>query len=255
MQLKNRKAIITGGNQGIGKGIALAFAKAGADIAIQYRAAEDKALATINEIKAMGNTAFAIQADFTENKAPDNFLKQAIEKLGTADILVNCAAAYERGPLLEITSESFAWMQKVNVEVPFQLIQTFSRHLINRKMEGNIINISSISGFRPVIGSTLNSCSKAGLNMLTQCAALELGPYRIRVNGIAPGQTETESNQPYMEQDPEGWNHIINNKIPLRRAGKPIDTAGLAIFLASDEASWVTGVTIPVDGGSIISWQ
>lgn len=90
--------------------------------------------------------------------------------------------------------------------------------------------------------------------MLTKCAALELAPYQIRVNGIAPGQTETESNLPYMEQDPEGWNRVIN-KIPLGRAGRPSDMGGLAVFLASDEASWLTGVTIPIDGGSIISWQ
>ena len=90
--------------------------------------------------------------------------------------------------------------------------------------------------------------------MLTQAAALELAPYQIRVNGIAPGTTDTESNQPYKEQDPDGWNQVIK-KIPLGRAGKPNDIAGLAVFLASDEASWLTGVTIPVDGGTIISWQ
>jgi NAD(P)-dependent dehydrogenase (short-subunit alcohol dehydrogenase family) len=90
--------------------------------------------------------------------------------------------------------------------------------------------------------------------MLTQCAALELASHQIRVNGIAPGPTETESNLPYMEQDPEGWKQSMN-KIPMGRAGKPHEIAGLAVFLASDEASWLTGVTIPVDGGSIIGGQ
>ena len=90
--------------------------------------------------------------------------------------------------------------------------------------------------------------------MLTKCAALELGQYQIRVNGIAPGQTETESNQSYMEQDPDGWDQVIR-KIPLGRAGKPNDIGGLTVFLASDQSSWLTGVTIPVDGGLIISWQ
>lgn len=254
MQLRNRKAIITGGSQGIGKSIAIALAKAGADIIVQYRSAEEKALTTINEIKQLGRAAFAIQSDFTENAAPELFFKSAIEKINSIDILINCAAAYERGPLLEIKSETFAWMQKVNVEVPLRLIQSFALHLINRKSSGSIINISSISAFSPVIGSSLNSCSKAGLDMLTKCAALELAPYQIRVNGIAPGATETESNQPYIEQDPDGWNRVIK-KIPIGRAGKPNDFAGLAVFLASDEASWLTGVTIPVDGGTIISWQ
>lgn len=254
MQLKGKKAIITGGNQGIGKGIALAMAKAGADVVIQYRSAEDKAHATLNEIKQIGRTVFAIQADFSEKGAPQQFLKSAIEKFRTVDILVNCAAAYERGPLLDIQPETFAWMQKINVEVPLILIQEFSRHLISEKRAGSIINISSISSFRPIRGSSLNSCSKAGLNMLTKCAALELGQYQIRVNGIAPGQTETESNLPSMENDPEGWTQVIK-KIPLGRAGKPHDIGELAAFLASDEASWLTGVTIPVDGGLIISWQ
>lgn len=254
MQLRNKKAIVTGGNQGIGKGIAIALAKAGADVVIQYRAAESKALATVDEIRQMGRTAYAIQSDFVEVDAPKKFIKSAIEKIQTADILVNCAAAYERQAFLEIKPETFAWMHRVNVEVPLILIQEFSRHLISEKHTGNIINISSISSLRPICGSGLNSCSKAGLNMLTKCAALELGKYQIRVNGIAPGQTETESNLPFMENDSEGWNQVIK-KIPLGRAGKPNDIGSLAVFLASDEASWLTGVTIPVDGGLIISWQ
>jgi len=254
MQLKGKKAIVTGGNQGIGKGIAVALAKAGADIVIQYRTAKDKAFATVDEIKELGRSAFAIQADFTEHNAPEIFLTSAIKKLETVNILINCAAAYERGALLEIEPEKFAWMQKVNVEVPLRLIQKFARYLIERKMTGSIINISSIAAHRPIRGSSLNSCSKAGLNMLTKCAALELGQYQIRVNGIAPGQTETESNQSYMEQDPHGWAQVVR-KIPLGRAGKPNDIGGLTVFLASDESSWLTGVTIPVDGGLIISWQ
>lgn len=254
MKLKGKKAIVTGGSQGIGKGIAIALAKAGADIVIQYRVAEEKAFAVLDEIKQLGCSAYAIQADFTENNAPEDFLRLALQKLNQADILINCAAAYERAPLLEIKFETFSWMQKVNVEIPLRLIQGFSKHLIEKKASGSIINISSIGGFRPIKGSCLNSCSKASLNMLTQCAALELGAYHIRVNGIAPGQTETESNIAYMQEDAEGWNRVIK-KIPLNRAGKPEDMGGLAVFLASDEASWITGVTVPIDGGSIISWQ
>jgi NAD(P)-dependent dehydrogenase (short-subunit alcohol dehydrogenase family) len=182
MLLKNKKAIVTGGNQGIGKGIAIALAKAGADVVIQYRSAKEKALITAREIEALGRMSFAIQSDFTEAKAPEEFLKNAIEKLGTVDILVNCAAAYERHQLLEITPETFAWMQKVNVEIPLRLIQQFAHHLINNRIMGSIINISSIAAIRPIVGSALNSCSKAGLDMLTKCAALELAKYQIRVN-------------------------------------------------------------------------
>ncbi|MCC2644834.1 MAG: dehydrogenase with different specificity related to short-chain alcohol dehydrogenase [Burkholderiales bacterium] len=252
MLLKNKKAIVTGGNQGIGKGVAIALAKAGADVVIQYRSAKDKALITAGEIEALGRKSFAIQSDFTEANTPEEFLKDAIEKLDTVDILVNCAAAYERQQLLEIVPETFAWMQKVNVEIPLRLIQQFAHHLINKKIAGSIINISSIAAIRPIVGSCLISCSKAGLDMLTKCTALELAQYQIRVNGIAPGQTETESNIPYIESNPEEWNQAIK-KIPLTRAGKPSDIGELAVFLASDNSSWLTGVTIPVDGGHILS--
>lgn len=253
MQLKNKKAIVTGGNQGIGRGIAIALAQAGADVIIQYRHAKDKALKTVDEINQLDRFAMAIQADFTQEDAPEKFMKSAFDTLEKVDILVNCAAAYERGPLLEITHESLAWMQKVNVEVPFRLIQYFARQLIQRRTTGSIINISSISGLRPVIGSCLNSCSKAGLDMLTRCAALELAPFQIRVNGIAPGMTETESNEPFMLQDPNGWQQAVD-KIPLGRAGLPEDYAGIAVLLASDASSWLTGVTIPCDGGVTISY-
>lgn len=251
MKLKNKNAIVTGGSQGIGKGIAIALAEAGADVLIQYHTAKDKALTTVDEIIKMGRRSIAIQADFTEDDAPELFLEKALKEFSYADILVNCAAAYDRGPILELTYQQFSWMQKVNVEVPFRLIQKFSRHLIERKSKGSIINISSISGLAPSIGSCLNSCSKAGLNMLTRSAALELAQYGIRVNGIAPGTTDTESNLPYMQQDPAGWQQIIDN-IPLKRVGLPKDIGAFAVVLASDVSDWVTGVTIACDGGKTV---
>lgn len=253
MQLINKRAIVTGGSQGIGKGIAIALAKAGADVVIQYHSAKDKALLTVDEIKKLGRRSIAIQSDFTENDAPELFLKSAISEFNTIDILVNCAAAYDRGALLRLTHEQFAWMQKVNVEVPFRLIQGMANHLIERKSPGSIINISSISGITPSIGSCLNSCSKAGLNMLTRSAALELAPYQIRVNGIAPGTTDTESNLPFMQKDPSGWQQIIDD-IPLKRVGLPEDYSGLVVLLASNASSWMTGVTIACDGGKTISY-
>lgn len=253
MQLMNKRAIVTGGSQGIGKGIAIALAEAGADVVIQYHSAKDKALLTVDEIQKLGRRSFAIQSDFTEKDAPELFLKAAISEFNTIDILVNCAAAYDRGPILGLTHEQFAWMQKVNVEVPFRLIQGIANDLIERKSPGSIINISSISGITPSVGSCLNSCSKAGLNMLTRSAALELAPYQIRVNGIAPGTTDTESNLPFRQKDPSGWQQIIDN-IPLKRIGYPEDYAGLVVLLASNASSWITGVTIACDGGKTISY-
>lgn len=252
--LINKNAIVTGGNQGIGKGLALALAQAGANVVIQYHTAHDKAEKTVNEIKALGRQAIAIQADFSEANASEQFFEKALKELHTIDILVNCAAIYHRGPLLELSPDLYEKFQQINVDVPLRLILCLARHLIQRKVSGSIINISSISGLMPSIGSSVHACAKAALNMLTKCAALELGPYKIRVNGIAPGGTETESNEPYIKQDPEGWKKIVE-KIPLRRAGRPSDYAGLAVLLASEASSWITGVTIPVDGGSTIGCQ
>jgi glucose 1-dehydrogenase len=254
MQLKNKKAIVTGGSQGIGKGIAVGLAQAGADVIIQYCSAKEKAMEVVSEIKQLGRECFAIQSDFTENEAPEKCMKEAIERLGTLDLLVNCAAGYDRVPFLDVNHHMFARMQKINVEVPLRLIQCFSRYLIERKSPGNIINISSIANVKSVIGSCYISCTKASLDMLTRCAALELAQHQIRVNGIAPGMTETESNQPYMTNDPEGWKRRVK-MIPLGRAGKPRDYAGLAVFLASEASDWLTGVTIAVDGGAILNWQ
>lgn len=254
MPLSNKNAIVTGGNQGIGKGLALALAQAGANIVIQYNTAHDKAEKTVNEIKALGRQALAIQSDFSQTNAPEQFFEKALKELGDIDILVNCAAIYHRGPLLDISPDLYAKFQRINVGAPLRLIQCLARHLIQRKVPGSIINISSISGLRPSIGVSAHACAKAALNMLTSCAALELAPYQIRVNGIAPGGTETESNEPYITQDPEGWKQIVE-RIPLKRAGRPSDYAGLAVLLASEASSWLTGMTITVDGGSTISWQ
>lgn len=254
MLLKKRSAIITGGSQGIGRGIAIGLAQAGADIVIQYCSAKEKANEVADEIKQFGRNVFVIQSDFTEDQSPENFINQAIQEFGQIDILVNCAAGYQRDPFLEVNSDTFAKMQKLNVEIPLRLIQRLACHLIERKTKGSIINISSIASIKPTIGSCYISCTKASLDMLTQSAALELAPHQIRVNGIAPGMTETESNQPYIIQDPKGWASKIKT-IPLGRAGQPQDYAGLAVFLASDMSSWLTGVTIPCDGGALINWQ
>jgi glucose 1-dehydrogenase len=254
MQLINKRAIVTGGSQGIGKGIAIALAQAGADVLIQYHTAQDKAYIAVDDITKLVRRSVAIQSDFAEKHAPELFFEMAIKEFSQIDILVNCAAAYDRGPILELAHEKFAWMQKVNVEVPFRLTQAFAHHLIERKSKGSILNISSISGLMPSANSCLNSCSKAGLNMLTRCAALELAPYQIRVNGIAPGTTDTESNLPCIQQDPTGWQQIIEH-IPLKRVGHPKDYAGLAVLLVSDAADWITGVTIACDGGKTIGSQ
>ncbi len=193
MQRLNKNAIVTGGSQGIGAGIAIALAKADANVVIQYRSAKEKAYSVVDQIKQMGRTATAIQSDFTEKNAPEIFIENAIHTLETADILINCAAAYERGPFLDVTADQFSWMQKVNVDVPFKLIQIFARHCIDRKSSGSVINVSSISGLMPSNGSCLNSCSKAGLDMLTRSAELEsIDDLLIKLSGDSDSLNNNE---------------------------------------------------------------
>jgi len=252
--LKNKKAIVTGGSQGIGRGIALSLAQAGADVLIQYRASKSLAENTCAAIQKSGQQAYSVQADFTNDEDMNNFIDNAVNLLGSADILINCAAAYDSKPFLDITSEQIRWMNKVNSEAPMILIQQFAKHCEEKSKSGSIINISSISSTMPSVNSALNSCSKASLNMLTRCAALELACKNIRVNCIAPGLVNTESNFDFKTTDPEGWQQALN-EIPIGRAGEPIDCGRLSAFLASDEASWITGAIIPVDGGMTISWR
>ena len=252
--LSNKKAIVTGASKGIGKEIALAMAKAGADVLIHYCSEEKLANSTCEAIQKFGRNAYLLKADFTNSAETKSFIDNAVQRLGDIDVLVNCAAAYHSKPFLDITPEQFNWMHQVNAEAPIVFIQSFAHFCQAKNKPGSIINISSISGTMPSINSTLNSCSKASLNMLTRCAALELAKHSIRVNSIVLGLIDTESNFEFKTQDPEGWQKALS-EIPIGRAGKPHDCDQLAVFLASDQASWITGAIIPVDGGMTISWK
>ena len=254
MQLEGKKVIVTGGGQGIGKGIAIAMAQAGADVLIQYRSAEKLAKDIASSIKAMGRESFVLQSDFSNADALHGFVDKAKEILGDIDILVNCAAAYVSKPFIEISLDEIRLMHMVNAEAPMILTQNFAKFCIANNKKGSVVNVASISGTMPSVNSLLNSCSKASLIMLTRSMALELAPKNIRVNAIAPGMVDTESNTSFKEGDPEGWANAIA-EIPLGRVGDVKDCGELAVFLASDRASWITGVTVPVDGGMTVSWR
>lgn len=246
--------LITGGNKGVGKGIALACAKAGADIIIHYHSDKTSAESVCGTIQSMGCRTEIIQCDFTNELDINKFIEKAIEIFGHIDSLINCAAAYKSCAFLKLTAEEFSWMHQVNALAPMRLTQEFAQYCISSQRSGSIVNVSSISGSMPSSNSTLNSCSKASLNMLTRCAALELSEYNIRVNAIMPGLIDTESNHDFKTKDQEGWQKAIN-EIPLRKAGEPFDCGEMAVFLASEKAKWITGAVIPIDGGMTISWR
>lgn len=245
MKLLGKKAIVTGANKSIGRAIAIAFAEEGADVVISYRSDEKGALETVKAIQDKGRLSKAIHADFIEVKAIEHFFKQAMDFLGHVDILVNNAAGYDTSSFLELSVETFEHLFKAGVMAPMLLTQLAAKQMIQGKIAGKIINISSISGNRPYPNRTAHSTAKSALNMLTQSTALELAPYNIRVNAIAPGVTPYDESTIYESAVAEG--------IPIKRAGTPKDQAHAAIYLASDDSAWTTGHILIVDGGQSLS--
>lgn len=239
MKLLNKKVLVTGAYRSIGKAIALAFAKEEADVVISYRSNQESALQVVEEIEDLGRRSQAIYADFTDKEQVYKLFEKALEFLGTIDILVNNAAGWNTVHFLELSVDEFESLHQVGVVAPFLLTQLVAKHMIEKQNPGCILNISTISSLRPYPCRVAHSCAKASLNMLTQATALELAPHGIRVNALAPGFT------PYDEA--YGERKIAS--IPLQRAGTPEDQAQAAVFLASSEASWITGQVFTIDGG------
>lgn len=247
MKLLGKKAIVTGANKSIGKAIAIAFAEEGADVVISYRSDEIGAAETTKAIRDIGRLSKAIYGDFLDAKEVEHFFKQALDFLGHVDILVNNAAGYDSSSFLDLSVEKFDSLLKVGVMAPMLLSQLAAKHMIQGKIAGKIINISSISGNRPYPNRTAHSTAKSALNMMTQSIALELASYNIRVNAIAPGATPYDESTIYESSVMAG--------IPLKRAGTTRDQAAAAVYLASEDSSWVTGQILTVDGGQSLSFN
>lgn len=244
MRLAGKKVIVTGANRSIGKAIALLFAKEGAELVISFRSDQKGAEETINSIKKANRNASALYADFSTPEKVEQFYNECIDVLGHVDILVNNAGGYNTLSFFELTPNDFEQLLQVTLMTPFFLSQLVAKGMVEKQIKGNIINISSISGTRPTMNRVAHASGKAALNMLTQTMALELAQYGIRVNAIAPGYTPYEESS---ECDP------AINDIPLGRAGLPSDQASTALFLATEESSWMTGQILTVDGGHSIA--
>lgn len=244
MRLKGKKAIITGANRSIGKAIALLFAKEGAELVISYRSDKKGAEEAVDRIKRAGGNASALYADFSTYEGIEQFYRESIHVLGNVDILVNNAGGYNTLGFFELKPQDFEQLLQVTLMTPFFLSQLVAKEMIQKQTRGNIINISSISGTRPILNRVAHASGKAALNMLTQTMALELAQHGIRVNAIAPEYTPYEESS---EFDP------AVKDIPLGRAGHPSDQASTALFLATEESSWMTGQILTVDGGHSIA--
>jgi len=253
-RLKGRVAVITGGDQGIGRAIAERLASDGADVAICYRKNKQGADEVVDRItSATKQRAAAFQADVGIVSDGQRFIEQAVASLGKIDILVNNAGLEKRADFWDVTEGDFDAVLNVNLKGMFFVTQTVVRHLRQTNRPGKIINISSVHEELPFPHFASYCASKGGIKMLTRNLAIELAPNKITINSIAPGAIETPINTKLLN-DPVKLKELLEN-IPLGRLGKPEDVAGIASFLASDESDYVTGTTFFVDGGLLWNYQ
>ena len=252
-RLAGKNALVTGGDQGIGRGIALRLAEEGADVAIGFRSNKAGADETTKDIQKFGQKGIAIQGDVGKVEDGRKVVTEAIKQLGRIDILVNNAGLERNADFWEVTEQDFDLVLNVNLKGVFFITQEFVRHLMDTKRPGKVINISSVHEELPFPHFASYCASKGALKMLARNLAIELAPFGITVNNIAPGAIETPINTKLLN-DPAKLNELLE-KIPLSRLGKPEDVAGLAAFLASADADYVTGTTYFVDGGLLWNYH
>ncbi len=242
--LENKTAIITGASRGIGRGIAIEFAKQGANVAFTFNSSVEAATALENELKAFGISAKGYQSNAANFDAAQELVKNVLEEFGTIDILVNNAGITKDNLLMRISEEDFDSVIEVNLKSVFNLTKAVIRPMMKQR-NGSIINISSVVGLKGNAGQANYAASKAGIIGFSKSVALELGSRNVRSNVIAPGFIETEMTDKLDEKVVQGW----RDSIPLKRGGQPKDIANSCVFLASDMSSYITGQTLSVDGG------
>jgi glucose 1-dehydrogenase len=250
MRLQGKNALVTGSSKGIGRAIATRLGHDGANVIVNYNSDPKGAEEAVQEIRAFGVRAEALKADLGSVASVEALLTTAIETLGSLDILVNNAGIESHAPFWDVTEADYDRVLAVNLKGVFFASQAMVRHLRATSRTGRIINISSVHEEIPFPNFAAYCASKGGLKMLTRNLAVELGPLGITVNAIAPGAIETPINRNLL-QDEVKLRSLLG-QIPLGRLGQPEDVAGLAVFLASDEAAYVTGSTYFVDGG--LTW-
>jgi 3-oxoacyl-[acyl-carrier protein] reductase len=243
-KLKDKVAIVTGASQGIGAGIAKALAMAGATVVVNYASGKDAADLVVNQIQSQGGKAIAIQADMSKSADVKELFDQVKSEFGAVDVLVNNAGLAVFEMVKDLTEEAFHKQFNLNVLGYLLAAQQAVKHMGDQG--GSIINISSILSTDPYLASSVYAATKGAVNTMTLALARELGPNKIRVNSILPGHTNTPATAGNFEGE---FGEKLIAGTPLGRFGEPEDIAPLAVFLASDDAHWITGESIRASGG------
>jgi len=244
MNLQGKVALVTGASRGIGRAIAISLAEAGADVAVNYAGNEQAAIETAEAVRACGRQAITIKADVGEAQQVEDMVKQVLEQLGKLDILVNNAGITRDNLLMRMKEDEFDQVINTNLKGVFNCMKAVTRSMMKQR-SGRIINISSIVGVTGNPGQTNYVAAKAGVIGMTKSAAKELASRGITVNCVAPGFIETEMT----DQLSADIREQLLRQIPLGRLGQPEDISRIVRLLASDDASYMTGQTIHIDGG------
>jgi glucose 1-dehydrogenase len=246
MRLKDKVALVTGAGSGIGAAIAARFSAEGARVCINYRSDSDRELAE-KAASSLPTQGIAVQADVSVREEVERMVAETVRAFGRLDIAVNNAGIEIRRPFLEITDEEWRRVLDVNLYGAFVVSQLAARQMVKQGGAGRLVNVSSVHEDIPFPGFTPYCVSKGGMRMMTRNLCIELAPHRITCNNIAPGAIATPINQSVLD-DAEAMRNAVS-EIPWGRFGRPEEVASVAVFLASDEAEYVTGSTYYVDGG------
>lgn len=247
MKLQGKTAIVTGASRGIGREIALELARQGANVTVNFAGSEAKANEVVDEIKALGQDAFAFQCDVSNAEAVGEMVKQTIEKFGNVDILVNNAGITRDNLLMRMKEDEWDDVININLKGVFLCTKAVTRQMMKQR-SGRIINISSIVGVSGNPGQANYVAAKSGVIGLTKTTAKELSSRGITVNAVAPGFITTDMTDKLNEE----VKAEMLKQIPLARFGEPKDIANVVVFLASEDSRYMTGQTLHVDGGMVM---
>ncbi len=249
LDFSKRVVVVTGSGSGLGRGIAKRFAEAGARVVVHYQKSEEGARRVVDETRALGREAIAVQGDLTREEDAARLIQETVNAFGRADVLINNAGIYPVTNLIEMSIAEWDAVVDANLKSAFLCTQAFARQMrVQEPLEKStyaIVNITSIEATNPAPGHTHYDAAKGGMEMLTRASAFELAQYNIRVNSVAPGLIWSETLEENWREGVERW----LARAPLKRLGMPEDVADACLFFASDAARWITGASLLVDGG------